>query len=274
MLSAKGLRIEFDPEEMTALNVEANGLYFNLSLEDIIDTFHCLFWWSEIHHSGPQKEYNGVAIHKCPFDMFNYQHIMFTQQPDYVIECGAYQGGSTLFFADTLDLIGKGKVISVDICERDETWYPKVREHKRTILIQGSSTDPAVVNRVKDIMKDSKSTFVILDSLHTKEHVLSEMKIYSDLLFSGNYMIVEDGNLNGHPLPPQWHTQTANEGGPFEAIEEFMKVNTGFHIDKEYENRSLFSYAPSGYIKKLKDSEKGHGNSKVRFFSHNVCFLP
>ena len=233
---------------MKDLNVEENGFSLNLPSQHIIDAFHCLFYSSESHHPGPRKEYNGVPIHKCPFDMFNYQQIIFTQNPEYVIECGAYQGGSTLFFADTLDLIGKGKVISIDICEREETWHPKVREHERTILIQGSSTDLAVVNRVKDITKDSKSTFLILDSLHTEEHVLSEMMIYSDLLFSGNYMIVEDSNLNGHPVPPQWHTQTANEGGPFEAIQEFMKINNNFEIDKDYENRFLFSYSPSGYL--------------------------
>ena len=182
--------------------------------------------------------------------MFNYQQIIFEQKPDFIIECGAYQGGSTMFFAHQLDLMNNGKIISVDICEREESWYPQVREHERTILLKGSSVDDLIVQKVKNIAGNSTNNLIILDSLHTKAHVLQEMIKYSDLLSSGNYMIVEDGNLNGHPLPPAWHTQTANEGGPFEAIEKFFKINDQFKIDQGIENRFLFSYAPSGYLVK------------------------
>jgi cephalosporin hydroxylase len=233
-------RFQFDP---------SRGLNVQIFNKEITNVFHCLFYANMSNHTGPQLKYNGVPIHKCPMDMFNYQQILFEQQPDFVIECGAYQGGSTLFFANILDLIGKGEVISIDICQRKESWYPKVREHSRTILIEGSSTDTSVVEKVKDITKNSTSSFLILDSLHTKEHVLQEMLSYSDILCSEDYMIVEDGNLNGHPLPPQWHTQTST-GGPFEAVMEFMQINDEFVLDKEYENRFLFTFAPSGYLKK------------------------
>ncbi|MDA8135387.1 MAG: CmcI family methyltransferase [Desulfobacteraceae bacterium] len=226
------------------------GLQVNITHEEIVNVFHSLFYASEQDHSGPPKLYNGVPIHKNPFDMFNYQQILFTQKPDYIIECGAFQGGSTLFFADTLSLIGKGKIVSVDICERAERWFPQVEAHERTILIPGSSVAPDIVSQVKNVVKDGKSFFVILDSLHTQAHVLAEMESYGPLLTKGNYMIVEDSNLNGHPLPPEWHTQTMREGGPFEAVQEYMKKYSDFQIDKDMENRFLFSYAPSGYLVK------------------------
>lgn len=228
----------------------ALGLAVNISQKEIIDIFHSVFYARESNHTGPPKLYNGVPIHKNPGDMFNYQQILFDQKPDYIIECGAYQGGSTMFFADTLKLIGKGKIVSVDICEREERWYPQVEAHERTVLIPGSSVAPEIVAKVKDIVADGSSFFLILDSLHTQAHVLKEMECYGPLLAKGNYMIVEDSNLNGHPLPPQWHTQTMQEGGPFEAVQEYMKKYQDFEIDSEIENRFLFSYAPSGYLVK------------------------
>ncbi|MBU0908620.1 MAG: cephalosporin hydroxylase family protein [Proteobacteria bacterium] len=227
------------------------GLQVNISQEEIINIFHSIFYASENDHSGPPKLYNGVPIHKHPGDMFNYQQILFTQKPDYIIECGAFQGGSTMFFADTLNLIGKGKIVSVDICEREERWYPQVEAHERTILIPGSSVAADVVAQVKETVKDGESFFVILDSLHTKAHVLAEMESYGPLLAKGNYMIVEDSNLNGHPLPPEWHTQTMQEGGPFEAVQEYMRIHHDFVVDLQMEHRFLFSYAPSGYLVKI-----------------------
>jgi cephalosporin hydroxylase len=235
---------------MSRFELVQHGLNIQITTEEIVNVFHCLFYANESAHSGPTKKYMGVPIHKNPGDMFNYQQIIYNQKPDFIIECGAFQGGSTLFFAHTLDLIGKGKVISVDICERDESWYPQVREHDRAILITGSSTDKAIIEQIRELTAGSMSNFVILDSLHTKAHVLDEMKLYNEFLFSGNYMIVEDGNLNGHPLPPAWHSQTAREGGPFEAIQEFMQKNNEYSRDHEYEKRFLFSYAPSGYLRK------------------------
>lgn len=111
---------------MSTLEIFREGLNIKLSRAEIIDIYHCQFYAGESTHSGPAKDYMGVPIHKNPCDMFNYRQIVIVQKPDFIIECGAYQGGSTLFFAHTLDLIGKGKVISVDTCERDKQCYPQV----------------------------------------------------------------------------------------------------------------------------------------------------
>lgn len=215
----------------------------------IIDIFHKLYYYNSSKQI-PQMTYNGVPIQKLPFDMFNYQQIIFDQKPDFIIECGANKGGSTLFFANILDIIGKGKVISIDICEREGVWHETVRKHEKICRLKGSSIDPKIVSNVNEIIKDNRNCFVILDSLHTKQHVLQEMVIYSKFISSGNYLIVEDSNLNGHPLPPEWHKETKNEGGPFEAIIEFLKLRNDFKVDFNLENRFLFTYAPSGYLQK------------------------
>lgn len=221
-----------------------------LRREDAARFFHIFFWAHMSEQKGPRPEYRGVPIHKNPCDLFNYQQIIFEQEPDWIIECGAFQGGATLYFANQLDLIGKGRVISVDICEREGVWHDKVRSHPRVTCLRGSSTDPAIVAQVHELVGSGRNNFIILDSLHTKAHVLGELAAYSNLVGPGNYLIVEDSNLNGHPLPPVWHPHTAAEGGPFEAVAEFLKTRHDFRVDRPMEDRFLFSFAPSGYLVK------------------------
>ncbi len=220
---------------------------FSPEVQALIDQFHILFYKNASSPEVREPRWNGVPIQKCPFDLFNYQEILSSQKPDYIIECGAYRGGSTLFFANLCDMFGKGKVISIDICERAENWNPKTRKHDRVICIAGSSTDLKVLKAVEEMVADSSSNFVILDSLHTKQHVLEELRAYSRFLFPGNYIIVEDSNLNGHPLPPEMHRGTST-GGPYEAAIEFLAENDKFEVDRHYEDNFLFSYAPSGYL--------------------------
>ena len=240
---------QIDYNEMTTV-LPKELRFLSLSRGDVANFFHMFFWDHLSKQKGPRIEYHGVLIHKNPCDLFNYQQIIFEQQPDFIIECGAFQGGSTLYFANLMDIIGKGRVISVDICEREGVWHEKVRRHERVTCLAGSSTDPAVVRQVNEKVGDGRNNFVILDSLHTKAHVLGELAAYSGLVGPGNYLIVEDSNLNGHPLPPAWHTRTAMEGGPFEAVEEFLRERDDFVVDNAMENRFLFSFAPSGYLVK------------------------
>ncbi|MEW6428691.1 MAG: CmcI family methyltransferase [Thermodesulfobacteriota bacterium] len=226
------------------------GVDFKIPTQLLTDIFHSLYYLKLAYPTGPETTYDGVRIHKHPGDLFNYQQIIFAQRPDFIIECGAYQGGATLYFAHLLDLLGRGRVISVDINERQGVWHEKVRKHPRVTCLAGSSTDPAVVAQVGDLVGESRNNFVILDSLHTTAHVLAELAAYSSLVQAGNYVIVEDSNLNGHPLPPDWNPQCASEGGPFEAIEEFLRSRDDFRCDRGMEERFLFSFAPSGYLVK------------------------
>jgi len=250
MLSCK---INYDAVSIFLPN---GGGALTLNRDDIVRFFHVFFWAHLTKLGRKHPEYQGVPIHKSPGDLFNYQQIILAQQPDYIIECGAFQGGATLYFANQLDLIGKGKVISIDISEREGVWHDTVRSHPRITCLAGSSTDQAIIHRVYELAGDKRNNFVILDSLHTKAHVLAELKAYAGLLQSGCYLVVEDSNLNGHPIPPEWHPPTAKEGGPHEAIADFLRERDDFTIDREMEERFLFSFAPSGYLKKMRGTHE------------------
>jgi len=242
------LQCQIDYEKIT-IKLPGVAQTLEMSRQDCARFFHCFFFAHQTEWHGVVPQYGGVTIHKNPCDLFNYQQIIFAQQPDWIIECGAFEGGATLFFAHLLDLIGKGRVISVDICEREGVWHEKVRQHPRVTCLPGSSTDPAVVSQVHELVGEGRNNFVILDSLHTKAHVLGELEAYSPLLGSGNYLIVEDSNLNGHPIPVEWYS-CPPEGGPYEAVAAFLQGRDDFRIDREMEQRFLFSYAPSGYLVK------------------------
>ncbi len=236
---------------MPGIVINEDRLDIRMHPQEIFDIFHCYFYLNESRHDEQfPLVYHGVPIHKNPCDLFNYQQIIFETRPDFIIECGAFQGGSTLFFAHQLDLMGHGRVVSIDICEREESWYPEVSAHPRVDTVVGSSVAPETVAMVRETVAGAGSVMVVLDSLHTRAHVLEELLAYREFVRPGNYIIVEDGNLNGHPLPPQWHPQTAAAGGPFEAVEEFLAMDGGFEQDERYPRRFLFSYAPNGYLRR------------------------
>lgn len=208
---------------------------------EIIDSFHRLYYNS--YHFGKvwsDMRWLGTRVTKCPLDCWIYQEILFEIRPDVIIECGTSHGGSALFLASICDLLNQGRVITVDIRKQ-----PGLPEHKRIKYLLGSSTDPKIVDMVKEHINPGEKILVILDSLHTCEHVLQEMNIYGQLVTKGSYMIVEDSNLNGHPVISEMVP------GPMEAIYEFFKNNKEFEIDKSRE-KLLLSWNPNGYLKKIR----------------------
>jgi cephalosporin hydroxylase len=166
----------------------------------------------------------GVPVLKCPLDLWIYQEIIFEVKPDVIIECGTFRGGSALFLAHMCDLVNNGRIISIDIEYREDR--PK---HERITYLIGSSTSEEIVRKVKSLIRDRDKVMVILDSDHHKEHVLKELKIYSKFVTKGSYLIVEDTNINGHPVVPDFGP------GPLEAVEEFLKENKNFVADRTKE---------------------------------------
>lgn len=181
----------------------------------------------------------GHEIQKCPTDLMVYQEILHETKPDLIIECGTYKGGSTLFLASICDLLGKGRIISIDITD-----VPGRPRHPRIEYIQGSSTAPSIWWELQKRLAPEERVLVILDSDHEKSHVLQEMRLYGPLVTLGSYMIVEDTNINGHPVYPSFGP------GPMEAVEEFMKDCTEFEIDLSRE-KLLLTQNPNGYLKKV-----------------------
>jgi cephalosporin hydroxylase len=184
----------------------------------------------------------GVRAAKNPFDSWIYQEILFQVQPDILVEVGSLEGGSTLFFAQLMDLIGKGAVVSVD---KDRSNFQI--KHPRVTAITGDSSSSEVVRQVSQICA-GKSVLVVHDADHRKEQVLMDLSNYSRLVTIGSYLIVEDGIID--LFTPGDGIATFEEG-PLSAIEEFLKLNSDFVIDKNCE-RYILTYNPNGFLKRIR----------------------
>jgi len=212
---------------------------FSQNSGDIPAQFHSLYY-SSPERTWKNTRWLGHRTMKCPLDLWVYQEILHELRPDTVIETGVNEGGGAAFLVSIMDSIGKGKLIAVDIELLEGRPI-----HERITYIKGSSTEEKVVQQISHMLKDSKVVLVILDSDHNKPHVLKEMEIYSKFVTCESYMIVEDSNINGHPVMPNWGE------GPFEAIEKFLNNNDCFEIDKKCE-KYYMTFNPNGYLKKIR----------------------
>ena len=190
-----------------------------------------------------QLSYRGVRTLKNPLDLWNYQEIIQERGVDWVVETGTRHGGSALFFADLLAArAASGLVISVDL-DHGSLQIPRA-EHPRLRLLKGDSASPAILAAIRELLPAQRAPlFVILDSDHRKAHVLRELAAYVPLMRSGDYLVVEDSCVNGHPVRPDFGP------GPMEAIEEFLRSNPGLlSADSAREDKFGWTFAPRGYF--------------------------
>jgi cephalosporin hydroxylase len=134
----------------------------------------------------------------------------------------------------------------------------------RIKMIEGSSIDLNVAAQVKDYAKNFNSVMVCLDSNHTHEHVLNELKLYAELVSAGNYLIVWDTVIEDAPIGSYPDRPWDKGNNPKTAVWEFLKQNDDFIIDKDIQNKLLITVAPDGYLRKVKDSRGlnlHHGNN-------------
>jgi cephalosporin hydroxylase len=214
------------------------------NVQAITDRFHQVWYDSRVWE---RITWMGVPIQKNPFDLFQYQEILADEKPDTLVECGAYKGGATLFFAQMFDLIGRGQVISIDSVPR---WDPRVRDHPRVTTLTGRSVDRKVFSRVLRAVGD-RTAIVVLDSDHTQNYVEEELSLYSRLIKPGGLIVVEDTDVNGHPV------YSAHGPGPFEAMTAFLKTHREFRADESRANKLLFTSAPSGWLRRLSSAPGG-----------------
>jgi len=187
----------------------------------------------------------GVPSEQTPTDNWSMQEIIAEIRPDYIIEAGTANGGTTLFYASVLSFVNPdGKVITVDVEPHVEKASRLPIWKQRVELIVGSSVDPKVTDHIAQEVA-GKKVLVTLDSLHTHDHVLREIEIYSKLVTPGSYLVVQDTNINGHPVNPGWGP------GPMEAVEDFMKTHDNFVADRGRE-KFLLTYYPNGWLKRVK----------------------
>jgi cephalosporin hydroxylase len=201
-----------------------------------INRFHRL--WYEKRRAYKAAHFLGTRLYKCPLDLWVYQELIWELHPDLVVETGTLHGGSALFLGSMLDLIDHGEVISVDVRERHGR-----PAHPRVTYVQGSSTDPEIVNQIGQRARGSGAVLVILDSDHRRKHVLDELRAYGPIVTSGSYLIVEDTNVNGHPASKDYGP------GPWEAVEEFLAETDEFLVDRTRE-KFLMTQNPGGYLRK------------------------
>lgn len=181
----------------------------------------------------------GVKALKGPWDIWIAQEILWETRPELLVETGVHEGGSTLFYAQMLDLIGQGEVLAVDVDL--STVDPRVAEHARVTLIEGSSVAPDVVGRIREAAS-GKRVMLNLDSDHSAAHVLQELRMLADLVSPGCYLIVEDTAI-GRPLG------THLLPGPAEALEEWLGQGQPFEVDPSRE-KFLLTASPGGYLRR------------------------
>ena len=200
----------------------------------------------------------GRPIIQLTEDMILMQEIIFNVKPDLIIETGIAHGGSLIFSASILQLIGKGSVIGIDIDIRKHNRI-EIEKHpmfKRIKMIEGSSIDEKIVKKVYRLAKSKKQILVILDSNHSHEHVFRELELYSTLVKKNSYLIVFDTVIDDISTPKTFshHKRPWGKGdNPKTAVKSFLKTNNRFIIDKEIENKLMITVAPCGYLKCIKN---------------------
>lgn len=196
----------------------------------------------------------GRPVIQYPQDMMAMQEIIWKVKPDLIIETGIAHGGSLIFSASMLELIGKGEVVGIDIDIRPHN-RKEIEEHpmaKRIKTIEGSSVAPEVVAQVKAMAAGKETVLVCLDSNHTHEHVLAELYAYADLTTVGSYCVVFDTVVEKLPKDFDWNGRWGVGDNPHTAVHEFLKDHPEFEIDKDIQHKLLITVAPDGYLKRVK----------------------
>lgn len=198
----------------------------------------------------------GRPIIQFPQDIVVMQELIWTIRPDLIIETGIAHGGSLIFYASILEMIGStGEVVGIDIDIRahNRIEIEKHSQFSRIKMIEGSSVDPAVVDKVFALAKRKERVLVCLDSMHTHEHVLRELELYSPLVGLGSYIVVFDTIIEDLPEELFIDRPWSKSNNPKTAVREFLKSNDRFVVDRNISNKLLITVAPDGYLKCIKD---------------------
>lgn len=200
--------------------------------------------------------WGGLPVIQLPQDIIAIQEIIWQVKPELIIETGIARGGSLIFYASMLELLGgNGAVLGIDIDIREHN-RRAIEEHplaKRIRMLQGSSIDPEIARQVQDAAKGKSRVLVILDSNHTHAHVLAEMQAYAPLVKKHSYLIVLDTIIEDFPAE-EFHDRPWRPGNsPKTAVFEYLRACDRFEIDAKIDAKLQISVGPCGYLKCIKD---------------------
>lgn len=203
------------------------------------EAYHQWYYANQVYTN---LTYLGVPIEKFVTDLWNYQEIITRLRPGLVVEFGTRFGGSALYLAEVMRMVNPaGLVFTVDVADQTN---PAVRGHPLIRFYISDSTSAPVGTEIRALRERHPGpVFAILDSSHEMAHVLAEMESLRDVLVARDYLVVEDGDINGHPILPGWGP------GPWEALEEYFKGHPDdYRWDHETEAKFGFTCAPGGYL--------------------------
>jgi cephalosporin hydroxylase len=197
----------------------------------------------------------GRPIIKFPNDIIIMQELIWEVKPDLIIETGIAHGGSIIFSASMLELLGgDGRVVAVDVDIRQHN-RAEIEKHpmyKRITMFEGDSTSPEIVSKVREIAQTKSRIMVFLDSLHTHDHVLKEMNLYAPMVSVGSYLVLPDTFIEFFPKGYYDNRPWDVGNNPFTALKEFMAKHDNFIINRELSDKLMITEAFDGYLKRIK----------------------
>lgn len=199
----------------------------------------------KLYHDGHPRPWRnnhwlGIKTYKPPTDLFVYQEIITETAPDLIVELGSADGGTALFFASVMELLGlEGQVVSVDINPvrslSTVPWAVKRIEDQKVVFLRGYSTEDRIFHEIRDLAAEKNKVMVVLDSAHDRQHVLKEMVLYSQLVTPGMYLVVED----------------THEEGSSKAISDFLFQKGNKFVRDHNREKHWLTFIEGGFLKRL-----------------------
>ncbi len=200
----------------------------------------------------------GIPIIQLPADVLATQEVIWKTKPDIIIETGVARGGSVLFMASIVEMMGNGQVIGVDIDIRTHN-RESIEAHpmsKRVTLIEGGSVDKDVLEKVRAEIPDGARVMVVLDSDHSRDHVLAECRAYGPMVTKDCYLVVADtlvGHVNEENAPKNRSQLWYKGNDPLTATNDFLEEQDRFQVDAVTNGKLVLSSSPGGYLLCVKD---------------------